>query len=164
MRMKYVTFLLSVLMISSSCDKTDDSQGDVTKLSFFADSKIMVNSNPGTYMKYAVIESGENLVFEYRFDAEDDEQIADDEYSETIRFEVASNLDEFSFIDTGLNTIKSTFTKYCFCYFENSEEKNVPPKGSISGKKISDSKWDITIDVTFYGDEQKQLQGIFHLK
>jgi hypothetical protein len=115
-------------------------------------------------MKYGIIESGENLVFEYRFDAYDEEQIADDEYSETIRFEIDSKLDKFSYSDDELLNIKAVFTPYCFCYLPLTESKNVDPKGTISGEKTSNNEWKIKINITFYGDEVKVIHGNFKLK
>jgi hypothetical protein len=115
-------------------------------------------------MKYGLIESGENLVFEYRFDAYDNKQIADDEYSETVRFEIDSKLDKFSYSDDELLDIKAVFTQYCYCGFSLSESKNDNPKGTISGEKISNNEWKIKINITFYGDVEKVINGNFKLK
>lgn len=77
--------------------------------------KIVTNQN--TYMEWANKKVGENLVFEYVFSAADDEAITDDEYSETIRFEIPANLQEFSYQNEELTETKVTLTKSCFCYF-----------------------------------------------
>ena len=112
-------------------------------------------------MKYGIIESGKNLVFEYRFDAYNDEQMADTEYSETVRFEIDSRLDKFFYSDDELLNIKSVFTQYCYCGFTPTESNNVNPKGTISGEKISNNRWKIKINITFYGDEEKVITGNF---
>ena len=115
-------------------------------------------------MKFGTVASGENLVFEYRFNAEDDAQIADDEYGETIRFEIDEDLNEFSYSNTELATMKLVFSRDCFCYFPMDVSKNVDPTGSISGQKISDKQWNIKIDVTFYGEDTRTIEERFTLK
>ena len=150
-------------MILISCNK-DDSNQDLYTYSYFDKSELTITSRQDSYMKYGIIESGENLVFEYRFDAYDNEQIADDEYAETIRFEIDSKLDKFYYSDEQLLNIKAVFTPYCFCYFPLTESKNVDPTGTISGEKISSNEWKININITFYGDEEKIIHGIFKLK
>ena len=141
----------------------DESNGDTYTYSYFENSELVIANLEDSYMKFGNVEQGQNLVFEYRFDAYDNVQIADDEYSETIRFEIDKGLTEFSFSNDDLAQIKPAFTKYCFCYFGMEAAKNVDPTGTISGKKIADNKWDIHIDVTFYGDEQKTIDAIFKL-
>ena len=114
-------------------------------------------------MKYGVVEKGEKTVFTYRFDAKDNEEIADDEYGETIQFEIETGLTEFSYSNTELPEIALVFTKYCFCYFPLEPSKNVPPMGSISGQKISNHRWKININVTFYGEDSRTIEEIFIL-
>lgn len=149
--------------IYSSCSN-DDSQADSYTYTYFEESELTITSNEDSYMKYGIIESGENLVFEYTFKAHDEEHIADDEYSESIRFEIDPKLEQFSYSDDELLNIKTVLTQYCFCYFALTESKNVNPKGSISGEKISDNEWEIKINITFYGDEEKVINGNFKLK
>lgn len=150
-------------MILISCSK-DDSNQDLYTYTYSDKSELTITSSEGSYMKYGIIESGENLVFEYRFDAYNDEQMADTEYSETVRFEIDSKLDKFSYSDDELLNIKAVFTQYCFCGFTPTESKNVDPKGTISGEKISNNRWKIKINITFYGDEEKVINGNFKLK
>lgn len=162
-KMKKTYLLLIFTLIVISCNEDDSNQDEYT-YSYFDKSELTINSREDSFMKYGIIKSGENLVFEYRFDAYDEEQIADDEYSETIRFEIDSKLDKFSYSGDELLSIKPVFTPYCFCYFPQNESKNVDPKGTISGEKISNNKWKIKINITFYGDEEKVINENFKLK
>ena len=161
MKKNYLLLIFTLILIS--CNK-DDSNQDLYTYIYFDKSKLTINSSEDSYMKYGIIEYGENLVFEYRFDAYHQEHIADDEYSETIRFEIDSKLDKFSYSDDELLNIKAIFTPYCFCYFPLNESKNVDPKGTISGEKISNNEWEIKINITFYGDDVKIINGNFKLK
>jgi len=161
MKKNYLLLIFTLILIS--CNK-DDSNQDLFTYTYFDKSELTITSSQDSYMKYGIIESGENLVFEYRFDAYDEEQIADDEYSETVRFEIDSKLDKFSYSDDELLNIKAVFTKYCYCGFALTESKNVNPKGTISGEKISNNEWKIKINITFYGDKEKVINGNFKLK
>jgi hypothetical protein len=156
--MKKTYLLLIFTLILISCKK------DLYTYTYFDKSELTITSGQDSYMKYGSIESGENLVFEYRFVANDDKEIADDEYSETVRFEIDSKLDKFSYSDDELLNIKAVFTKNCYCDFSLTESKIVNPKGTISGEKISNNEWEIKINITFYGDEEKVINGNFKLK
>lgn len=155
--------LLIFIGIHSSCS-SDDSNQDLYTYTYFDESELTLASSDDSYMVYGSIESGENLVFEYIFEAHDEENIADDEYSETIRFEIDPTLEQFSYSDDELLNIKTVFTQYCYCYFALTDSKNVNPIGTISGEKISENEWKININVTFYGDEEKIVNGDFKLK
>jgi len=161
MNKNYLLLIFTLIIIS--CNK-DDSNQDLYTYTYSDKSELTITSSEDSYMKYGIIESGENLVFEYRFDAYDNEQIADDEYSETVRFEIDSKLDQFSYSDDELLNIKAVFTQNCFCGFTPTESKNVNPVGTISGEKISNNEWKIKINITFYGDEEKVINGNFKLK
>lgn len=161
MKKNYLLLIFTLILIS--CNK-DDSNQDLYTYTYFDKSELTINSREDSYMKYGIIGSGENLVFEYRFDAYDEKQIADDEYSETISFEIDSKLDKFSYSDDELLNMKAVFTKYCYCYFPLTESKKIEPTGTISGEKISNNEWKIKINITFYGDEEKVINGNFKLK
>ncbi len=157
------TILLFTFLFFVSCNKNEENL-DTYSYTFKKNSTLKITSNDALYMKYGIVEKGENVVFEYRFDAHDDKEIADDEYSETIRFEIDANLNKFSYLNEELETSKVVFTKYCFCSFENDITKNVNPTGKISGKKTSKNQWEIDLDITFYGNENKKIKKTFKLK
>jgi len=160
MKKNYLLVIFTFILFS--CHK-DESNQDLYDYSFFDKSELTINSQEGSYMKYGVIDTGENLVFEYRFDKyfENAKAMADAGYFETVRFEIDSDLDKFSYSDEELINIKAVLTKYCYCGFTPSDLKNGNPKGTISGEKISNNKWNININITFYGDEEKVINGSF---
>ncbi|WP_372755591.1 hypothetical protein [Mariniflexile sp.] len=132
---------------------------------FFKDKNLSIISNNETYIKYGQIDDGDNLVFEYRYSTQGEVDIIDDEYFENIRFEIYNNIDEFSFTNEELTTnSKIVLWKGCNCFFEYYPEKDILPTGTISGKKLSDTEWTISIDVTFYGNENRKIKNIFKLK
>ncbi len=158
-----LTLMTICLSLFISCNENEENLETYSYV-FMNDSKLEVKSNDDLYIKYGIIEKGENVVFEYEFVEPGDVEIADSGYSETIRFEIDTNLNEFSYSNEELEIIKPVFTKYCFCSFENNAVKNVNPTGKISGKKLSNNQWEIDLDITFYGDENKKIKEIFKLK
>ncbi len=160
--MKSYSMLLLLSFIIFSCSNNEISE-DLYVYHFSEKSKLSITSSEDSYMKYGVIEKGENTVFTYRFDAEDNEEIADDEYGEIIQFEVDAGLKEFSYSNSKLSEIILVFTKVCYCYFPMEDTKNVPALGTISGQKLSNNKWKIIINVTFYGEDSRTIEEIFIL-
>ncbi|MFD1294982.1 hypothetical protein ACFQ5N_14150 [Lutibacter holmesii] len=160
--MKTTYLFLIIILLFVSCSDSDSKQ-DKYYYTYTEDSELTIASIENSYMKYGNVENGENLVFEYRFDAYDEEQIADDEYTEIIRFEIDPELDKFSYSNEELQHINSVFTKSCFCFFPQDESKDVNATGTISGEKIDSNKWKISIDVTFYGDEKRTFEENFIL-
>lgn len=155
--------VLVVCFVMFACGD-DGVSGEKYEYHFFSESELTVNTVQESYMKYGVVSQGNNLVFKYHYKAKDDEQIADDEYSEFIYFEVDANLNSFELTNEALTDAKVILTKSCFCFFGDTPEKNVEPTGIITGEKISDSKWKITLNVTFYGDETRQFDKVFVLQ
>ncbi len=140
--MKYTLSILLFSCILFGCtSNTNDSRKEY---SFTENSQITLDDNePNPFTK---IESGENLVFEYYFQKEDNEDIADDEYSESIIFEINPDLEDFSYTDNELSSINTYFDKSCFCLIEGS----IPiAKGTIQGNKIDNHTWEIQINVAF---------------
>jgi len=154
-----IIFVLSLL----SCNNKE-TNSDTYSYTFTESSTLIISTIEESYLKYGTIEDGENLVFEYRFDAYDEVQIADDEYAETIKFEIDSELESFNYSNDELLNTNLVFSKHCFCYFPYDELKDVNPIGIITGEKLSNNEWEITINVTFYGDEQRTINGNFKLK
>ncbi|MRI01663.1 hypothetical protein GH721_14055 [Kriegella sp. EG-1] len=159
--MKKIITLMAVLGLTFSCSKKTK---DTYSYTFQENAELTILPiNEDSYMKNSTIENGNNIVFTYEYIADDAEIIADDEYSEIIRFEIEPGLTEFNYTDEELSAISTVYSEYCFCAFFD-ESKNTSPKGSISGKKISETQWDITIDVIFYTDDIKYVSNVFTLK
>ncbi len=159
--MKNQLVLLFVSLLAFSCSKKNKVSYAYT---FIENAALIIESQNNGYMKYWSLEEGENLVFEYEYQAEDNEHIQDDEYAEFIHFQIDPSLNEFNYSDSELESINAVFTESCFCGYPDDELKDVPPKGNISGQKLSATEWEISIDVTFYGDEKKTISEIFTRK
>jgi len=157
---KLMFFLLCFVMIA--CDK--DNVDDTYTYEYMENSELTISTLQNSYMKYATVSEGDKAVFKYHFIAADEEEIADDEYSEYIYFEIDSDLENFLIEDESLSLANTVLTKVCFCGFLYESEKDVSPSGSISGEKISDNTWKVVFDVTFYGDDHRTFEANFILK
>ena len=160
----FIKVLLITSLVLTSCSKENKENEEYFLYNFSENKQLNIETYDESYMKYGNIEEGSNLVFEYEYSAEDAVNIADDEYSESIRFEINPLLTEFNYEGSELSDIKAVFSKSCFCFFDYDSDKDVPPTGTISGEKISNTEWNISIDVTFYGDERKSIMNKFRLK
>ena len=143
---------------------TNGTQTDgVSSFYFYENKQIQNLILEGSYMKQAYIQPGNKLVFDYSYVYNDVEIIADDEYSEHIRFEIDPNLDSFLYTDSELNATKITFSKVCFCYFRYESARGVAPKGTLEGTKISDTEWEIKMNIVFYGEDRRVIDKSFIL-
>lgn len=100
-------------------------------------------SNARISEDYPYIVSGDSTVFNRFYQAEEEENIADDEYSEDFFFQVPDNLNQFSYQDEELRALKMTLKQYCFCL---ATEGTIVERGSISGLRFGD-RWEVTVDV-----------------
>jgi len=155
--MKNIVFILLFCFILFGCNNNNNDSRK--EYSFTENSQITLDDNkPNPFTK---IESGENLVFNYYFQKEDNENIADDEYSESIIFEIDPELEHFSYTDNELLSINAYFNKSCFCLINGS----IPIiKGTIKGDKVDDLTWEVQINVSFtdYNENiTKAISGSF---
>ena len=156
--------IILISLIFISCSGSDDNS-DFYTYRFFKNKNLNIVSNDNTYIKYGEIKEGNNLVFEYQFSTQGDVDVIDDEYSEFIRFEINNSINKFNFVNEELTTnSKIVLSKWCECFFEYDPDKDILPTGNISGEKISETEWNISIDVTFYGSENRNITNKFKLK
>jgi len=113
--------------------------------SFTADKAIEITEDSTSQSSFIDIVSGDKLVFQYQYTANDDPRIADDEYTENIYFEIDPSLDRFSFTDSELADANLVIQPICFC----------PPTvhqlivGTLSGERKNDGSWEITLDIKY---------------
>lgn len=171
--MKKVVFVLFVFFLGACSNSSEVGNTDVEiiegpeegsgkfEFTYYENSSLEIVSNNASE-QWANIKDGDNLVFEYHFVFDDELMIADDEYSESIRFEVDAGLTDFSYNPSDLETLKVTLTRACFCLFsKDADYKFISPTGNITGKKLSETQWEVALDVLFYGDEKRTITAIY---
>jgi hypothetical protein len=137
--------MVTLSLFLFSCNSDDDNVTDeIIKYTYATNSKIVTQNADG--ITFADIEDGDNLVFNYRFSASQNNDISDDEYGERIIFEIDANAQEFNYSDNELISILTYFNQYCFCANIGSIQII---NGSINGSKSNGQNWAIDIDITF---------------
>lgn len=157
---KYFLLILSCLILTS-CSKDDNVNDPNYLYEYSNDSELTITYYQNSYMKRGEVSQGDKVVFKYTYTAEDDKEIADDEYTEFIYFEIDSALDEFLLEGDALESANLILAKSCFCYFPYDSDKDVAPVGSISGEKLSDNTWKVNVDVMFYGEDTREFEATF---
>jgi len=136
-------FVISIFLIScSSSDDTPVNDPEDVNYIIYPNSSLAVNTTEnGTVID---VESGDKLVFEYRYTTDGVPEIADDEFTEVVYFEVDQNSKNFIINQENFGTTKTHLGKFCFCaktgYFQVTS-------GEIKGEKIGDLQWDVSLDV-----------------
>ncbi|NJB70006.1 hypothetical protein GGR42_000468 [Saonia flava] len=145
-----------IFLLFMGCSKSNDNDGRKDYF-FYTESQIVLEDSGGN--NFAKIVDGENLVFEYFFQHPDQENIADDEYSERIIFEMDASLSSFSISNTTLTEYNTYFDEYCFCGLQGSTPITF---GTIKGTKIDENRWDITLNVSFEMYDETRTKEVNH--
>jgi len=133
----YIGTLALVLFLASCGNKT---KSDNVRL-FEAGKAIQLNENE-VFNPFIIIE-GNDIIFNYSFTHPQDDRISDDELTEVFVFSIPGNWSSFdiAYEETSLNNLTSmAYARLCYCGF--SEPFKIF-EITASGKKISDSKWEV---------------------
>lgn len=97
---------------------------------------------------YIQVENGAKRMFSYTYVKNDRENIADDEYTEFLRFLVDPSLDEFSLnFPEDQASSKAYLQPSCFCL----PATYAIETGTITGKKVNANRWDLSVDIGYKG-------------
>lgn len=146
--------LVGALMLLTlyACKDYPDTTPEYTALELHENSRI-VSVQAGDKEFYQ-IEEGQGTVAVYRHVGAQSNSVYDDEFMETLSFELPTDGDEFSLKDAQLGQIKA-FYKQEGAWPMN--PSGVVMKGSISGGKISSNfgitDWEVSIDIEMQKDE-----------
>jgi hypothetical protein len=97
------------------------------------------------------INPGNNLVFRYVHIGPDCKNIADEEYTEYLVFQISPNATSFEFRNSQLKDAFCFFNRLCFCAYNASGISS----GTIKGTKVSTTKWNVEINVDLPGSNNK---------
>lgn len=130
---------------NSSCPN----EGDCTVI-VHQNSKLTV-SDDGTGALYPQIQKGDNLVVEYTFMIDGPEGTADGNYSETVHFEIPSNMKSLKKQSAALAEVNLLFGKHCFCPGEAGYYPITDGKLTVENKGET-----LTFDLSFQQDKTSQ--------
>ena len=134
---KLVPILFSLLLIVA-CDNTEP---ELFEFKAYNSSSVIE--------EYPHVESGNSLVLHYFYEAEEEEQIADDEFAEDFFIEInhdedlldLSIEDSFDLNIDQLKELSHIYKQYCFCIFA---DQTRIVSGTLSGNKNSNGHWKVT--------------------
>jgi hypothetical protein len=169
------TFLMSVFLIFISCGnkinlaskkeiiilkESPENNESKVSVNIFNNSTLTIKEDSTGHL-YPVVESGNNIVVEYKYVEKGEEGIVDGDYSETLHFEISKNTKQLRLKDNQLTKVKALFGKHCFCkgeagyYFIN--------KGKF---KVLKSDEEVYFDINFSveGTSSKLMRVSKYLK
>lgn len=133
-------FLFSASLIS--CSKSDDGNDDHRDYIIYPNASLNIIETENS--KFIEVEEGNNLVFEYKFSTEGAPEIADDEFTEIVYFELNANTEDFSFNENDFEGINAYLGRFCFCgntgFFKITS-------GTMNGEKTGNNQWRVSINV-----------------
>lgn len=159
---KLVPVLLSLLLIVA-CGK---SEPELLQLKAYNSSSVS--------QEHPHVVSGNSLVLHYFYEAEEEEQIADDEFAEDFFIEISPIGDSFDLSTEDLIELNHVYRQYCFCIFV---DQTRIVSGSIQGNKNSSGDWRVsgsisvelgylnpeTEEAEWYHEQEVILDGTFRL-
>ena len=173
--MKYFSTLFVALLWLSSCGDIciedlaeDKNHGSITnqesdvenyEFKFYRNTSLQITEEE--HYRSLRFAEGANLVFECRYTYEDNPDVADDEYSETIFFEVNPEVSQFTISDSELKDSKAMFGISCYCFDRSYYHIE---NGTIKGVKTGENEWEIAIEVaesTPKRDFTRKISGKF---
>ena len=136
--MQKLTFIGILLIIISACEREYVNPAEETFL--FYENATLTSEAP-------FASDGNQIVFHHYYKAEDEENIADDEYSEELFFELEDK-EEFQLKGEALKSIDLIFKQYCYC----PEYSNLQVvDGYLNGSRKGADKYLIEANVEMIG-------------
>ncbi len=136
--MKRLVWLLWLPILLVACAEDDEVDAGVLSLSFYESSALSGD--------YPYVSEGDGLVLHRYFMAQDEPNIADDEYSEDFLVELpATTGDEFLLEGDDLLNLNVLYNQYCFCL---SGDIIQITGGEISGSRVAQG-WLIEVDISY---------------
>jgi hypothetical protein len=157
---KFLALIIFTLFIVSC---TRESSGRRYRL--FDNQKAISFDQNSPYNPFTFID-GEYTVFNYAYNHPQNDDIADDELTEAFAFTIPAGLTSFEFTSEDIVNnpdLSLAYARLCFCGYITDYE---PIAFSASGKKISNTKWEVKFDVTFKSDEYEfplSDDGIYYI-
>lgn len=109
------------------------------------------DDNSGNYIK-----SGSNLVFRMHLHTDGEVNIADDEFTDLLYFEIDPATGSFSAENDELDLLNVRFQQLCFCA-DVSPKK--PASGCMQGQKLDENHWKVQANLTIdYGIFPKEVK------
>jgi hypothetical protein len=166
MKLLRLLLLISSALFATGCDRPLDLPDCLTEeagfkpddcpvhgdcnFRFYPESRIEVTEDEN--YTSVEIKEGDYLVFHFQYTRRDNPQIFDDEYSESVYFQVIPDGDTFLITEQELTQASAVFGRFCFCPDGGYHRIT---RGCIYGKKTSDKTWNISFRLTASSDNNE---------
>lgn len=114
---------------------------EVKSYIFSKNSSVKLGPWDNGYLPFS-FEKGKNWVFRYYFKSKEFKMVADDEYSETLAFQIPAQKGKSFQIKGDLRKYKVVYSPSCFCRDAGARDVK---SGFIKGKKVGKDKWEIEL-------------------
>ncbi len=116
-----------------------------TDLYFYKDNQLQFSEDTLSGVVMYTVEPGTDLVFEY-FHANDEcKSVTDDEFAESVLFQIPAGTASFLYCDSDLQQINCIYEVFSFFI---GEPYYPVVKGCIQGNQLNEHTWHIEMDVT----------------
>jgi hypothetical protein len=112
----------------------------------------------------ASIKEGSQLVFEAILETKGADEIADDEFTYRLYFEIDPAQESFTAEAHQLDLLNIRYQEYCFCQDVNFK---LPASGCVQGYKIDENFWKIQANLVIdysYGPQEVKLEAVYELQ
>lgn len=165
----FITGFLAIAFIS--CDLSNEDSFQETYSYSFQNSKALAidttqhDFSADTTMSLLNVSTiaGSNRVFRYHKNITAPRNVADGGYSETVHFQIPSEMDKFKFKNNELSQAKVYFQRSCFCPRIGALEVEY---GVIEGQKLSENLWSVSASLQPKGPSETydiKFEGAFIL-
>jgi hypothetical protein len=135
-------------------DSLENAFNPESKKAFFLPNKTIIFKTKDSINPEFEVINGKELVFKYEFRSKEYLMISDDEFVERLFFKVLPKGNQFIY---KLNNFKKSHLLYsqsCFCLDAGNY---VIQKGSIVGKKVNKTTWDVQVKFSYVARNSKTL-------
>jgi hypothetical protein len=159
-RMRTLSFFL-LLLCSIACSKNKRCDSNIYNYTFSNNAKVDTIFNSNSQRLRAEKGSGNKLVFIYNHTYTSCPGIADADFSRTLLFEADPAANSFNYTVNDFQTAMVYSYADCFCAGSGA---TLPQSGTITGTKISNSRWKIDADLVVEFGISVKLSGTFLLR
>lgn len=164
LRNAFLLLLIPLFLFTSCSKKADGCLDDIISTGFKEDRTIEEVVGKDSTIYYQIVE-GTNVVFQYDIAFAECEWILDDEYGETVTFELRKDQNKIDLHDSELSSITMVYNEWGA--WANSRKVPVQ-KGRLTGEKVKSNVWLIDFEIeadAINTDEAKMVSftGFVHL-
>ena len=152
-----IVIIFSFNFFAKAQENTDSLQNvfnHESKRAFFMPNKTIIFNTADSINPEFEVVNGKELVFKYEFRSKEYLMISDDEYVERLFFKVLPKGNKFIYNFNNFKKSHLLYSQSCFCMDAGNY---VIQKGSIVGKKLNKTTWDVQIKFSYIARNSKNL-------